>query len=130
MRFGQQRVLLYLYRPAVLKQDLQDELARQVLEQEGYPGSSCGKCLARLIKKLREEQEFPHEIGLFLSYPPEDVKGFIDNHAGNYKLSGIWKVYGDVEKAQQLFRQYKKCTDIYCSLWKKGSRMDQLAVAI
>ena len=25
--------------------------------------------------------EFPHEVGLFLGYPPEDVRGFIENHA-------------------------------------------------
>ena len=28
-----------------------------------------------------ESGEFPHEVGLFLSYPPEDVKGFIDHRA-------------------------------------------------
>ena len=36
---------------------------------------------SRLIKRLNEDAEFPHEIGLFPGYPPEDVRGFIENRA-------------------------------------------------
>ena len=39
-------------------------------------------------------------MGLFLSYPPEDVKGFIDHRANDFKCAGLWKVYGDEEKAR------------------------------
>ena len=48
-----------------------------------------------LIERLQNREDFPHEIGLFLSYPPEDVQGFIDNRAHNYKRICAWKVYGD-----------------------------------
>ena len=68
-----------------------------------------------------ESGEFPHEVGLFLSYPPEDVKGFIDHRTNNFKCAGLWKVYGDEEKARSLFAKYKKCTEIYCALWQSGS---------
>lgn len=54
-----------------------------------------------------ESGEFPHEVGLFLSYPPEDVKGFIDHRTNNFKCAGLWKVYGDEEKARSLFAKYK-----------------------
>ena len=77
-----------------------------------------------------ESGEFPHEVGLFLSYPPEDVKGFIDHRANNFKCTGPWKVYGDEEKARSLFAKYKKCTEIYCALWQSGSKLEQLAVAV
>ena len=98
--------------------------------QLGYPCESCGKCLAALTRKLRSGEGFPHEIGLFLSYPPEDVKGFIENHAANYKLSGLWKVYGDEKKAKELFAKYKKCTDIYCERYEAGCGIAELAVAV
>ena len=75
-------------------------------------------------------KEFPHEVGLFLSYPPEDVKGFIDHRAGGFKCTGLWKVYGDEEKARSLFEKYRKCTEIYCTLWQSGSKLEQLAVAV
>ena len=94
------------------------------------PCESCGKCLAALTRRLRSGEGFPHEIGLFLSYPPEDVKGFIENHAANYKLSGLWKVYGDEKKAKELFAKYKKCTDIYCERYEAGCGIAELAVAV
>ena len=36
-----------------------------------------------------ESGEFPREVGLFLSYPPEDVKGFIDHRANDFKCAGL-----------------------------------------
>ena len=76
-----------------------------------------------------ESGEFPHEVGLFLSYPPEDVKGFIENRAANAKCTGVWKVYGDEQQAQQTFDRYKKCTQTYCERWRSGVKLDRLAVA-
>ncbi len=43
------------------------------------------------------------------------MQGFIENHAQNFKLSGLWKVYGDEAYARAAFAKYKKCTDIYCA---------------
>ena len=119
---------LYLYRPATLRRDLSDALARDILTRAGYDGASCGRCVATLIRRLRQGGDFPHEIGLFLSYPPEDVKGFVDNHACNYKCAGLWKVYGDEHRAQRMFARFKRCTDTYCARWSSGATLEQLAV--
>lgn len=128
LRFDGSRALLYLYRPSRLRQDLEDTEAVRLLEEAGYPCHSAGQCVACLIRRLRENDEFPHEIGLFLSYPPEDVRGFIENKACRFKCAGLWKVYGDEERAKELFRQYKRCTDRCCALWRAGSGLTQLAV--
>ena len=130
VRYLNGKVLLYLYRPSNLRQDLKDRLAAQVLEQAGYSCSKSEQCVVRLIRRLKENEDFPHEIGLFLSYPPEDVKGFIDNRACNFKCSGLWKVYGDEARAQAMFARFRKCTEIYCKLWQEGSSIEQLAVAV
>ena len=124
IRFLEGQVLLYLYRPAELRRDLQDALASELLRQAGYEDESCARCVARLACRFRESGEFPHEVGLFLSYPPEDVKGFIDHRANDFKCAGLWKVYGDEEKARSLFAKYKKCTEIYCALWQSGSKLE------
>ncbi len=129
LRFTEGSVLLYLYRPATLCRDLSDGLARDILTTAGYDGRSCGRYVATLIRRFRQGAEFPHEIGLFLSYPPEDVKGFVDNHACNYKCAGLWKVYGDEERARRLFDRFKRCTDTYYKLWQAGATIEQLAVA-
>ena len=138
LRFDGGRALLYLYRPSrsyganvVLVDGVYDDAyaeAVRLLEEAGYPCHSAGQCVACLIRRLRESEEFPHEIGLFLSYPPEDVRGFIENKACRFKCAGLWKVYGDEERAKELFRQYKRCTDRCCALWRAGSGLAQLAV--
>ena len=118
------------YRPNALESDLTDHRARALLLKYGYVPENPKGCVVHLIHRLRSEEEFPHEIGLFLSYPPEDVRGFIENRAQNFKRAGLWKVYGDEARAEALFRKFKKCTQIYCERWQSGSNMDELAVAV
>ncbi len=80
------------------------------------------------MKRLKECEEFPHEIGLFLGYPPEDVQGFIENRADGCKYAGCWKVYGDADAARKIFAKYKKCTDIYCMQFARGMSIERLTV--
>ena len=129
LRFARDRALVYVFRPAQLRRDLNVRSARAILAEAGYGDADCGGCLRRLIERLRSGGEFPHEIGLFLGFPPEDVRGFIDNRAQNCKLVGDWKVYGDADRARRIFAQYKKCTQCYCRALRAGAALDQLAVA-
>ena len=87
------------------------------------------KGLRMLIVRLNTEKDFPHEIGLFLGYPPEDVEGFIRNKAQNYLSQGLWKVYGDTKKAEALFARYKSCQIEYYDRLYHGSSLEELIVA-
>lgn len=129
IRTDQKGALLYLYRPGLLSADLAVPAAVQVLSQCGYPAGDPTRCITRLIRRLRTSQDFPHEIGLFLGYPPEDVLGFIENKAQDYKLSGLWKVYGDEEKARKRFDLFKKCDRVYYKRWSQGTNIERLTVA-
>lgn len=129
LRYSERRVLLYLYRPAALRRDLSTRRARAILDRAGYAGLEGAQCVSRLKRRLGESGDFPHEIGLFLGYPPEDVLGFMENHAQNSKFTGYWKVYGDEAAARRTFAQYKTCTDAYCRSLRAGARLDQLAVS-
>ncbi len=129
LRFFRKRALLYLYRPEKLARDLRHRQAQPILSEAGYENSDCGTCIRRLICRLHADGGFPHEVGLFLGYPPEDVRGFIENRAQNYKLAGDWKVYGDADRARRIFTQYKICTQCYCKALDAGVSLRQLAVA-
>ena len=130
LRYSEKKALLYLYRPKALQKDLNGSEAREILAKAGYDRPSCGACLLRLMQRLRENEDFPHEIGLFLSYPPEDVRGFIDNRAKNFKCVGTWKVYGDAAAAQRIFERYQTCTNNYCRRIEAGEPLRSLAVAV
>ena len=85
LRYQKNCALIYLYRPSKLSKDLENDVARTILTECGYCVNS-PKCLIRnLIARLNSCSDFPHEIGLFLGYPPEDVLGFIQNQARGYK---------------------------------------------
>ncbi len=128
LRCREGRVLLYLYRPVRLKADLSEAEAQALLQEAGYPVRGIGNYLAELARRLRSFNEFPHEIGLFLGYPPEDVKGFMVHKGKNSKCSGCWKVYGDADKAQRTFAAFRHCTDCYCKRHAMGATVEQLAV--
>lgn len=102
----------------------------RLLEERGYPvGGSSERCILRLMERLRGGDRFPDEIGLFLGYPPEDVRGFIENKAAGCKCVGCWKVYGDAEAARAVFAKYKKCTDVYRARFAEGRSVERLTVA-
>lgn len=130
MRYHKGRALIYVYRPALLKRDLQHNIADSLLRERGYTPEASDRCIIELMKRLCEQDEFPHEIGLFLGYPPEDVCGFIENKAEGCKCVGCWKVYGDEQAAQKTFARFKKCTDVYCTQFAKGRSIERLTVAV
>ncbi len=129
LRYNGRTALIYIYRPAMLSIDLKDELARRLLAKCGYVSETPEGCIVQLMRRFAECEEFPHEIGLFLGYPPEDVCGFIANKACGYKCVGYWKVYGDEEKAKKAFAKFEKCTRCYCQQHAKGTGIERLAVA-
>ncbi len=120
--------LIYAYRPSKLRFDLGEKQAREILEESGYESLDPDALLSALKRRINGGGDFPHEIGLFLGYPPEDVKGFIDNKAKNFKRSGIWKVYGDEKRSDALFSKYRKCADVYLKKYREGNTLERLTV--
>lgn len=130
LRFHKGKVLVYLYRPDQLENDLTDCTAAHLLRQCGYSLKNGNCCIVELIDRLNSDNSFPHEIGLFLGYPPEDVDGFMNKSSSAFKYSGLWKVYGDVDKAKRTFETYRRCSEYYRYRWQKGNTLEQLAVCL
>ncbi len=128
LRYSGGDALIYLYRPSMLKKDMESEAAHGILKERGYCAKSCEGCVVHLIRRIEKGGEFPHEIGLFLGYPPEDVDGFIKNKACGFKCVGCWKVYGDKDRAEKTFSRFKKCSEVYYDLWSNGRSIERLTV--
>lgn len=126
--YRKDRALLYVYRPSMLQKDLENKLARRILEQMGYSFCHADLGVALLAKRMKTNDKFPHEIGLFLGYPPEDVNGFIHHRDTGCKCVGDWRVYGDVAKAKETFARYKKCKEVYKRLFREGRSVESLTV--
>ena len=129
LRAGNECALIYVYRPQRLAQDLQQAGVAEFLIRQGYTDLDPDAALDRLSKRLCRQEQFPHEIGLFLSYPLGDVLGFIENGGAHYKCSGCWKVYCNECETARLFAKYQKCRGVYRRLFTGGRSVLQLTVA-
>ncbi|MBP3735743.1 MAG: DUF3793 family protein [Lachnospiraceae bacterium] len=130
LRLGKRRALIYIYRPGFLRRDLQNACAARLLSERGYTPWNSDLCVAQLIRQMARQKDFPHEIGLFLGYPPEDVEGFIEHRDKGCKCTGFWRVYGDRETAEKQFSRFRKCTDMYRRMIENGKPIEELIVAV
>lgn len=120
------KALLLVYSEKLLSARLADSEIRALLEKYGYGlDLTVEKCLDKLSERIRENGDFPHEIGVFLGYPIEDVVGFIENKGAGYKFCGCWKVYGCEESAKRTFANYKKCRKFLCDKLDNGADIYQ-----
>jgi len=122
------RLLIYLYRPVYLKRDLCNEEAAVILRSYGYTPENLSSSVEHLKERIRNSCGFPHEIGIFLGYPVEDVIGFIENR--KCLFTGVWKVYGNPEEAKRSFERYRKCTEALQERVRMGIRLEQLIAAV
>ncbi len=119
--------LMLAYRPELLEARLACPEAHRILAAYHYPvNDGLEAMLEHLSTRLTEEGEFPHEIGLFLDYPPADVRGFIRHHGADCKLCGYWKVYSDVDAARARFAFFDVCRNCLCGLVEQGNTISQL----
>lgn len=124
------RALIYLYRPAFLKRDLLDPDAAEILRKRGYCPENAKTCLIQLLRHLSRDDEFPHEVGLFLGYPPADVRGFIQSPSQGVQCVGFWKVYENRDRAEETFKRYRRCMECYRHAYEGGKSLEQLAVQL
>lgn len=120
----------HLYRPDQLECDLCQTEAADILAEKGYRPGTPECCLVQLVKHLASDKEFPHEIGLFLGYPPSDVRSFMNSSCEGVQCTGCWKAYSNAEEAKKTFEKYRKCTELYRKETDRGMSLEDLIVDI
>jgi hypothetical protein len=100
--------LILIYRREFLARTLAAKEAMEILAASGYDtkGANVDSLLSRLAERF--ERGCPHEIGLFLGYPPEDVRGFMRDGGDGSIATGYWKVYGNVTEARRAFQKFRR----------------------
>ena len=127
LRYREGKALIYLCRIEMLEADLRDPLAETILRENGYPDGKPIQRIAHLIRRLKECETFPHEIGLFLGYPPVDVRGFMEHKT--CKCTGLWKVFeSDEQEAQRYFARCRHCTNAYLWRSREGWSLSRLTI--
>lgn len=128
-----ERTASLVFREEELGEVLSDERARRLLRRFGYRRFSTRDAIwvfaARYRRYLSGEGAFPHEIGVLLGYPLEDVEGFIRYRGQHYLYAGYWKVYRDAPEKIRMFRKIEEEKDKMVRILAKGIPMERILTA-
>ena len=128
---GAGRAVVYVYRETEVQQCLEEPQVAEFLQQYGYESSQAEACLNHLGRRVSLSaqgiESYPHEMGIFLGYPLEDVQGFIRHGGKDSRYTGYWKVYGDVAQAKQAFQAYDDAKECAVLEYMAGKRMNEIA---
>lgn len=116
-----------LYREEEVFEYLNVQKIKTAMHRFGYEEI----CLPTILNELsmryhaymNRREEFPHELGLLLGYPLEDVLGFIENRGQNYLYTGYWKVYANVEEAIALFTRFEQAKEQVIRMLSQGEEI-------
>lgn len=126
------KCLVLFYRPEELEKYLEQPGVSALIQEYGYMDMSLDKILRRLSGRIedfaRRGMGFPHEIGVFLGYPLEDVKGFIENEGKKYLTIGYWKVYSNLAGARMVFKEYDRAKDCAVNEFLTGKSIREIAL--
>lgn len=104
------RTALFVYQPTLLQQTFHRHAVYVSLAKLGYPvAQGVEVVLDIMLHRINCLENYPHEVGFLLGYPPADVVGFMFYGGQHYKHSGMWKVYGNLEYAETLSCEYALC---------------------
>lgn len=129
--------LVFVYRSSHLLRTISSKESAELLGTLGYDASDVNKSLSILAQRIdvanpssgrRRTCSFPHEIGVFLGYPVEDVIGFMENQGDNYLVCGCWKAYSNASDAITCFCRFEECTQDLVCRHEAGTRIDELVL--
>ena len=125
------RCLVFFFRRSELEYHLMLPDNQRLLEAYGYHMRNLDEMLKRLAQRVRQISSrklgFPHEIGVFLGYPKEDVEGFIHNEGRKYLMIGYWKVYSNPSRAKMIFKSYDQAKEGVVREFLAGKSIREIA---
>lgn len=98
--------VLMIYDSNILTLEINKSPTKEFLIEIGYSKDfDLNKYLDLLIYRY-QQFNCPHELGVFLGIPIEDVKDFMDCSPKKCLLCGYWKVYNNLKDAKVIFKKY------------------------
>ncbi len=128
----QGKCIYLLYRRKALESFLFKEDVREFFAKEGYVDFTLDGMLLGFRFRYQKHRlcggEFPHEMGLLLGYPLEDVVGFVKNEGENFLCSGYWKVYANPAEKMTLFGKFQSAEERLLRMLSKGISIKDVIV--
>lgn len=118
------KVTLLLYQQEQFAAFLANLDSMEFLKKQGYKSDAISGILAefqvRYEAHRRWQAKFPHEMGVLLGYPIEDVIGFVENQGKKFLYCGYWKVYANLPAKLKIFKDYEDVRETIIQLLSNG----------
>lgn len=101
-------VVVMIYDKDSLNEVLFNKANKRFLIKIGYDEEDSLEKYLNKLKRRYKMYNCPHELGVFLGIPIEDVKGFMDCKDKQCLLCGYWMVYSNYNSARMVFDLYDK----------------------
>lgn len=98
--------ILLIYNDDTLKKHIFKSENMDFLIKLGYERNSDISYYVENLRERYEKFKCPHELGIFLGIPINDVKSFMECSYKKCLGCGYWKVYSNYEKALEIFSIY------------------------
>lgn len=119
-----------LYNKNRVEEYLENENVKELMFSFGYFEPKLYSVLVELRERYTKYKEegakFPHELGILLGYPVEDVAGFIENKGKNFLCTGYWKVYGNVQETMNIFYMFNQARENVIRMLMNGASIQNI----
>ncbi len=130
LRESDDSIVVLIYNHSLLEKYIGKEGNKEFLVGLGY--SEDGTIVEYLNVLTNRYKEFncPHELGIFLGIPINDVKDFMNCNDKKCLLCGYWKVYNDCISAKRIFQYYDQVKEYTADSISKGIEGSTLVQSI
>ena len=116
----------------------EEELSNYIFRKEnklfltklGYNDENNLDVYLKMLKRRYEEFNCPHELGIFLGFPLNDVKDFMNCKDKKCLSCGYWLVYNNLQEAQEIFSKYDKVKAHTVNYILSGDSSQEVAYSI
>ncbi len=127
---SEDKITFFLYIESKLMEYLATKEVKEAMQFLGYENRTLAEIFEDVAVMyagyMTKQGEFPHELGLLLGYPAEDVMGFIKHQGKNFLYSGYWKVYGNLAQALEMFQQYNEAKENVIKMIATGTNVTKI----
>lgn len=127
---SEQKITFLVYNSEKLSAYINSSECAEFMKLNGHSDLSIKAVLYEISIRYRLHMRmlgnFPHELGIILGYPIEDVVGYIEHEGNDYLYNGYWKVYSNVEETKDRFKKFDEATEYMLRMMLNGEDLSTL----
>lgn len=125
LREDDNALIILIYNNDILKTHIFKTENIEFLRKLGYENNNISYYV-EYLKDRYEEFNCPHELGIFLGIPIDDVKSFMQCSYKKCLGCGYWKIYSNYEKAIEIFSIYDDVREKTMDKIVEGESIDSI----